>query len=739
MTNPLLRVLVSLLLMAAVAAIGLLYWFLLRPQAQVSGTVAAPVAQRVRIARDTHGVPHIQAASVADALFAQGFVHAQDRLFQMDLTRRGAAGELAEVFGGSLVESDMAIRRLRMRRLAEMHLRNLPGAERQVLTAYAKGVNYFIDTHRHRLPAEFARLQYEPAPWTDTDSLLTALNMAFAMTNTWRDKVARRALTSVGEKEKIDILYPERVGGELLPGSNAWAVSGRLTASGKPLLANDPHLSLALPGLWYANHLQAPGLNVTGVSLPGMPAIICGHNARIAWGITNLQSDVQDVYVEHMEEAGEAVLYSGTTERVRTEDESIRVRGAPAVLFAVRSTRHGPIVQADATRPLALRWTGAEPGFRLPLLALNQASTWPEFRAAVADWQDPPQNFVYADVEGNIGYQVGGRLPIRNGHVGDLPVDGAMGQHEWAGFIPFTELPSSFNPASGMAVTSNQNPFPADYKYVVHGSFAPPYRARQIQALLSGRTDLQPRDMMTIQRDVYSPFLHFLAREVVGAFRGKESGSPLLAGAVRQLVDWDGQMVATRAAPLVMTLVADRVRRTIADRAAPGHGEVYDSQMAPAVVERLLRERSPDWFSDYDEMLRGATLTALDAGATAHGGDPATWRLGNIQAARLSNPIFGGLSILRGPLGSWTRITPTGLDGSPTSVNQITPRVAPSMRMVIDLGALDASLLTLPTGQSGQMLSAHYKDQWPAYIRGTGLPMRFTELGAVDVLTLTPR
>jgi penicillin G amidase len=732
-TNRLLFVVLSVVAIVSIAVIGLGFWFLIRPQAQRSGRLAAPVAQAVRIARDLEGVPHIQAASVADAVFAQGFVHAQDRLFQMDLARRQAAGELAEVWGAEMVQSDVAMRNLRLRHIAEMHLANLPSEERQVLTAYTKGVNYFIDTHRSRLPVELIRLQYRPAAWKDSDSVLGALSMAFAMTNTWRDEVARQALTRVGDPAKIGFLYPDRVGGELLPGSNAWAVAGRLTSSGKPLLANDPHLSLSLPGLWYANHLQAPGLNVTGVSLPGVPLVICGHNERIAWGITNLQADVQDVHEEQSTAAGEAVAPSAATARARAADEPVRVRAAPPVTVAVRSA---PSVQADPSRRLILRWSIAEPGFRLPLLALNQASSWQEFRAAVADWKDPPQNFVYADVDDNIGYQVGGRLPIRSGDPG---VNAGTNPDEWTGFIPFDDLPSSLNPASGMAITSNQNPFTADYKYIVHGSFAPPYRAGQIAARLSAHTGLQPSHMMTIQRDVYSPFLHFLAGEVVRAFRGRESSAPLLMGTVQLLSDWDGQMLASRAAPLVITLVADRVRVTVADRAAPGHGATYDSQMAPALIERLLRDRPSDWFSDYDEMVRRATLEALDAGAMAYGRDPAAWRLGHVQAVRLSNPVFGGWSILRGRLGWWTRIPPTELDGSLTSVNQVTPRLAPSMRMVIDLGDLDRSLLTLPTGQSGQMLSPHYKDHWPAYIRGEGLPMRFYELGEVEVLMLTPQ
>lgn len=720
---------------AASGAAGFV-WVFLRPQAQRSGTLAAPVAGPVHIARDKYGVPHVSADSIDDALFAQGFVHAQDRLFQMDLTRRQAAGELAEVFGSSALASDMAMRRLRMRRLAEMHTRDLPGDERHDLGAYTRGVNSFIDRHRSRLPAEFTWLRYRPAPWAETDCLLAALSMTLGMTNTWRDELTKEALIGAGDKGKVEMLYPDRDGGEFLPGSNAWAVSGRFTASGKPLLANDPHLSLGLPVLWYANHLQAPGLDVTGISFPGLPGVISGHNARIAWGITNLQFDVQDLYATSVNALGTADL---PADAVRIEEETVRVRNGPPVSFAVRSTRHGPVFQTDGPRQLALRWTASERGFRLPLRALNQAATWQQFRAAVSVWRDPPQNFVYADVEGNIGYQVGGRLPIRNGHRGDLPADGDTARHEWAGMIPFSALPSSFNPATGAVVTSNQNPFPADSRYPVHGSFAPHYRAQQIRARLTGRTALQPADMMAIQRDIYSPSLHFLAGEVVRALARTKPASPLMADAARLLTQWDGQMEASGAAPLIMLLVDERVRAAVADRAAPGRGAAYDSQMAPAAIEWLLRERPSAWFPDYKEMLARAAVAAVDAGAKVHGSDPARWRLGNAQQARLANPIFGGMSILVGWLGRWTRIPPTGLSGSLTSVNQVTSRLAPSMRMVVDLGALDASLLTLSTGQSGQMLSPHYKDQWDSYVRGVGIPMRFSTLDAADVLTLMPR
>src|ERR1022692_4254853 len=283
---------------ALLAAAGAVYWFVYRALPQTSGTIAAPVSQRVTIARDALGVPHISAASEDDVFFAQGYVAAQDRLFQMDGLRRLAGGDLSEIVGAGALELDRDSRRLRMRRIAEMAYVSLSPQDRAPLAAYARGVNYFIETHLHALPVEFTLLGYEPRPWSVVDTILIGLHMYRDLTTSWKDEILKRDMRAAGDRAKVDFLFPPRSGGELQPGSNAWAVGGAHTASGKPLLCDDMHLAYSIPGIWYMVHLRAPGLDVSGVSLPGTPSVIVGHNQRIAWGVTNLQFDVQDLYIE---------------------------------------------------------------------------------------------------------------------------------------------------------------------------------------------------------------------------------------------------------------------------------------------------------------------------------------------------------------------------------------------------------------------------------------------------------
>src|SRR5579862_8016518 len=410
---------ITILLAASAAAV---YWFVYRPLPRTSGTIQAPLAQRVTITRDALGVPHISAASEDDALFAQGYVTAQDRLFQMDGLRRLAAGDLSEIVGPGALDLDRDSRRLRMRRIAEQAYATLPAQDRAPLTAYARGVNYFIQTHLRALPVEFVLLGYQPRPWSVVDTILIGLHMYRDLTTTWKDEILKRNMLAAGDRAKVDFLFPPRSGGELQPGSNAWAISGAHTASGKPMLSNDMHLEYSLPGIWYMTHLTAPGLDAAGVALPGCPGIIVGHNRRIAWGITNLQFDVQDLYIEKFDERTGRYLYRGQVEQARAEREIIRVKGRPPVELLVWVTRHGPLFVTENKQEMALRWIVAQPGlFRYPILEIDRARNWQEFTAALTHFPGPGSNFVYADVDGNIGYHAAGVLPLRSGCLGDLP------------------------------------------------------------------------------------------------------------------------------------------------------------------------------------------------------------------------------------------------------------------------------------------------------------------------------
>jgi penicillin amidase len=712
------------------------YWTAYRPLPQTSGRLLAPISAPAIVQREAIGVPHIAAAAWDDAIFLQGYVTAQDRLWQMDALRRLAAGELSAVLGSSTLELDQDARRLRMRRIAGEHARSMPPADRAVMAAYARGVNYFIETHRGRLPLEFTLLRYDPRPWTVLDSVLCGLQMYRSLTTTWRDEVRKMTMLASGDPVKVNLLFPLRAGTEFQPGSNAWAVSGKLTASGKPILANDPHLEWSIPSAWYQVHLKAAGLNVIGVSLPGVPCVIIGHNDRIAWGVTNLGFDVQDLYAEKMEEASGRYLFRGQVEQARLETEWIPVKGARPVEFRQWVTRHGPVILSENNRLFALQWTAAEPGsFQFPFLDLNRAGNWREFTAALARFSGPGQNFVYADVDGNIGYQATGQLPIRKNHDGDVPVDGSSGQYEWEGFIPFDRLPASYNPARGWIVTANQNPFPENYPYRVNGEFGAPFRSLEIRSLVTARGGWRPQDMLVIQKDVYSAFSQFLAREIVVAYDQKKPAREDLNDAVALLRSWNGQMEKQTPAPLILTLVYQQIQKAIVHSAYSGPTDMYRTIMAPAVIQNILSGNTRNWFPDRNAALLHALEAAINQGKQMQGGNLKRWNYGRYNQITIKHPVGSQLQLL----GTYFNVGPVEMSGSSTTIKQISQLLGPSMRFVADLANWDRSLNNIDIGQSGQVLSRHYKDQWDAHYSGRSFPMQFVKVEAKDTLVVEPR
>lgn len=719
-----------------VVGLAATYWYAWRPQPEVSGRITAPVSKSATITRDSLGVPHISAGSWEDAIFLQGFVTAQDRMWQMDSLRRLAAGDLSEVVGGRAAESDSEARRLRLRRIAEEQFKTLTPAARTIFAAYTRGVNHYLETHRGRVSVEFALLGYDPRPWTITDCLLAGLQMNRILSTSWEDELRKATMLATGDPAKVNILFPTRAGNEIQVGSNAWAISGAHTASGRPILSSDPHLSYTLPSTWYMVHLKAPGLDVSGVSLPGIPAVIIGHNDRIAWGATNLQFDVQDLYIEKFDPRTGRYLYRGQIEQARLERDMLAVRGEQPREIATWVTRHGPIFLTENNQYYALRWAAAEPGaLEFPFLDIDRARNWNDFTAALARFPGPPQNFAYADIDGNIGYHAAGKLPIRRNYPGDMPVDGSSGEFEWDGFIPFDQLPSSFNPASGIVISANDNPFPENYPYRVSGAFASPHRARQILALLSVRDKWQPQDMLAVQKDVYSAFAHFLARQIVTAYQARKSHNPDLEEAVEALRDWNGQMEIGLAAPMVTTLVYQRLRKAIADRATAGKGAIYQFHMAPSVVENILRARPKDWFPDYDQLILRCFSEGVEEGKNLQGSSVKRWNYGDYVRLTITHPVLGHLPWI----GKYFNVGPVDMSGSSTTVKQRNTTVGPSMRMVVDFSGFDRSLQNITIGESGHVLSRHYRDQWDAYYAGHSFPMQFNKVEGKDVLVVDPQ
>ncbi len=723
---------IAVLLVAGAALVG---WYVLRPLPQRSGAVEAPIAAGATVNFDTHGEPHIRAASVEDAFFVQGYVTAQDRLWQMDALRRYSGGSLAEILGPNLLESDRESRKLRIRRIAEDAYVTLPPADRAAFAAYTRGVNHFIATHRNDLPLEFTLLNYQPRPWSVVDCLLLCLHMYRNLTTTWKDEIVKNNMLAQGDRAKVEFLFPMHGLADASPGSNSWAMAGSRTASGKPLLSSDMHLEYSLPGIWYMTHLEAPGLNVAGVALPGAPGIVVGHNQRIAWGITNLHFDVQDLYIENLDERTGRYLFRGQVEQARVEREVIRVKNAPNVELTSWITRHGPIYLADGKQRLSLRWTAAERGMlQYPFIDINRAQNWREFTAAIGRLPGPGSNFVYADVDGNIGYHAAGALPRRHNYRGDVPVDGASGNFEWDGYIPFDELPSVYNPPSGLIVSANQNTFPENFAYPLNGNFAAPFRAQQIRALLTARNGWRAADMLAVQKDIYSAFSHFLAGQLVAAYQKRNAHNPDLDGAVELLRGWNGQMNKDLAAPFLITLAFQHLRRTVAENASPAAGMNYEFSMASVALERLLTERPAGWFADYDEMLLRVLADAVEEGRRIQGRDPKHWRYGDYLRVAINNPVLHEVPWV----GQYFDIGPVPMSGSSTTVKQTSRTLAPSMRMNADLGDWDRSLLNIPIGQSGQILSSHYKDQWEDYYNARSFPMQFGKVNAASTLVFKP-
>lgn len=734
---------VNILIAIALIAAGVIfYWVFYRALPQTSGTIHTQVSQPVEVGRDRLGVPHIKAQTLEDAIFVQGYTVAEDRMWQMDSLRRLSAGELSEIVGAAGLESDRESRRLRLRRIAEQIYVNLAEPDKKIFAAYARGVNAFIESHRGRYGVEFTLLQYDPRPWSVVDSILVGLHMYRTLTSSWRNKLVKDQMLRTGEPDKVNFLFPLRSGAEIMPGgdmhpgSNAWAVSGAHSATGKPLLSNDMHLEFTLPGIWHMTHLEAPGLNVSGVELPGVPGIIVGHNDRIAWGITNLGFDVQDLYVEKMDLRTGKYVFRNEVEQAREERDLIVIKGRQPEEMVNWVTRHGPVFQQSGGGAMTLRWTAADPAiFTYVFMDIDRARNWDDFKRALSRYGGPSQNFVYADVDGNIGYHAAGKLPIRRNYDGGVPVDGSSGENEWDGYIPFEELPQAFNPKNGFIVTANQNPFPADFPYRVGGIFAAQYRSRQIlDMLLAGGNKLRPEDNLKIQKDVYSGLGKYLARQLAAAYDKRGAVNPVFNDAVGMLRSWDGQMDKDRAEPFIVTLVYQYIRKAVAERAAPGSGNLYDTQVSSAVVERILKERPPGWFDDYNELLLRCFADGMEEGQRIQGTDPKRWRWGKYAYVEIENPI-----VTRVPwVGKYFNIGPVAMSGAPTTVKQLNQRLGPSERMDVSVGDWDASLLDLTIGESGHIASWHYRDEWDAYYAGQSFPMQFGKVDVKSTATFVP-
>ena len=745
------RGLLALVLLSILAGIGG-YFFLRSGLPETRGEIAlSGLDGEIEVLRDGHGLVTIRAGSTADSFFALGFVHAQDRFGQMELTRRIGRGRISEVAGEYTLPFDELMRLLRIHEMAEASLAQLSPENRRSLDSYVAGVNAFLESRSGALPPEFYLFAVtEPEPWTAADSLIWGKLMALQLSGDWRGELRRAELAKILTPRQFRELFPElpedapTTLAALPPGetlmsalppemqnlgaSNAWNLSAARSASGAPLLANDPHLRLQAPPPWYLVRIETPEGVRAGATAPGVPVILIGHNGVAAWGFTTTHSDTQDLIVEKLdpEDSGRYMTPAGPR-AFETRAEVIRIRGGETHEVTLRYSRHGPIIsdvdegaaaKSEAGSVLALAWPGlmendttSEAFFRL-----NRATSWPAFRSAVSGFLAPQQNIFYADVNGAIGFISPARVQIRAGYDGSLPTSGWDKEEIWSGFIPFEELPQALNPPSGQIVNANNRVTPPDHPYELASDYDLPYRAARIEALLAGRSGLTVEDMQAIQTDVLSP----MAAELLPILLQTPARDEEAAAALELLRGWDGTMAAEDTAPLIFSAWFRELDRALfADELGSRYAEL--GRPSPDRILAALRHHEhwcDDTATEAGESCADAQARALEAALALLGerGDPLEQSWGDWHRAELGHPIFSRIPVIGGLLGL---DPPTG--GGNYTVNRGTPELnggdglfrhihGPGLRAVFDLSDLDNSRFVISSGQSGNILSPHFGD-----------------------------
>ena len=795
---PLLSLVLFVLAALALAFIGVLWYIFWRPLARTKqDLVIDELSAPVEIVRDRWGVPHIYAGTARDAFLAQGYVHAQDRLFQLEYARLLARGSLAEALGPAALEADRWSRVIGFWRAAERDVAALAPEDRDALTAYTAGVNAFLEANQLRRPAEFTIVGHVPQPWQIQDSVGILKVLGWALSMNWEAELVRMQLIQRLGPERAAELDPALRNGKLpadgdgldaaalaaagqlmaayqevagwfgnapAAGSNNWVVNAQRVAGPMPLLANDPHLTVSIPSLWYENHIEAAdgSLRVTGATFAGVPGVVSGHNDHIAWGITAGRADNQDLYVERSNPADATQFRAGDQwlpATILREQMTVRGQQEP-VIEEVVVTRHGPLIntlipteaRADLP-PLALRWSGHSASSAIHgLLQLQSAADWTSFRAALAAVGEPSMNFVYADDAGNIGYQYAARVPIRRSGHGLVPAPGWDRDDEWEGFVPFDDLPSQFNPPDGFAASANNRPPQADSGPWIGADWDPGYRFERIVKLLQSKPRFTQRDFQRFQTDVYSG----LAEKLTPWFVLAEGRNQLERRIVQELESWNLRMEVDSfpaAAFEVMRLhlldivLTDKLGplarqfkgRTISDIFA---ASPFSGHSGPFLVN-LLENESSWWYGD-DETgkprTRDAVLTlALQCTAETLyqmiGKDPRKWAWGKVHQIEFSHP-FGRGRVLhwlfnRGqyPIGGNDHTVWMTANELTLPFGLVTTTA--TYRQVLQVGDWDRSTSILSTGQSGQPGSPHYADHIDMWREGEQHPMLWTR-AAVD-------
>lgn len=771
-------VLIVVILIAAV-----LLWLRTTGPGSDSTLRVAGLTAPVTIERDGYGIPTIIAANAGDAMFALGFLHAEERLFQMELIRRAGAGRLSELFGPAALPTDKYMRTLGLYRAAEAEYRNLSPDTRADLDAYVAGVNAWLTQRSVALPPEYYLIRARPEPWKPADSLVWGKLMSLQLAGNFRDELLRARLLQQIKPDELNVLYPPYPKGApsftgettawlkgvdldaiyaAIPAivgptyeSNNWVVDGKHTKSGKPMLANDPHLALDAPGVWYLAHIKTPDLDVAGVTAPGNPYVVLGHNAHIAWGFTTTTGDVEDLFIEKVDPKDPTHYLTPTgSAAFVTREETIAVRGAPSVKLTVRETRHGPVISdlggkygetAATGTVLALETTWLTPDDHTPeaLRSINSAKNWTDFRNAMKRFTAPEQNMVFADDAGDIGFIAPALIPIRGKGDGSMPSPGWTGEYDWKGFIPFDDLPRGLNPPGGRFVTANQKIVPDSYKYFISRDWDIPNRAVRINQMLDAFKDkkLGPDDFAAMQADTLS----LAAEDLVPLMTAIQPNDARDRHAIERLQAWKFHMDRDLVEPLIFTAWLRELERALfAKKLGPVFRDYWSFR--PLVVHGILTAHR-DWCvpdggkqGDCAAVLATSLHSALDQLAARYGDDMADWTWGRAHVAPFPNQFWSNVPVLRG---LFRLDIPT--DGGSDTVNRgeveygneampFADLHGPGLRTIVDLASpADARFLITP-GQSANPLSPHYGDlveRWRdfAWLKfGAAAPVAMTHL-----------
>ncbi len=810
------RRLFTLVLLLVVAAALAAWVYTQRVLPATSGTLVLPGARApLQILRDAHGIPTIRAASPRDAMYGLGVAHAQDRLWQMETHRRIGAGRLAEAFGEAALDTDRFLRTLGVRRVAAAQWAAASPASREALQAYSDGVNAVITQLKAR-PPEFVILGLQPEAWTPEDSLAWAIMMAWDLGANWNTELIRLRLALKMPKDRIDQLLPPYPG-DAVPktldyaafyrglkldgqqalaepallrllaaapesglegtGSNSWVLAGSRTTTGKPLLANDPHLKLSTPALWYFARLEAPGLDVAGATMPGLPGVVMGQNKHIAWGFTNTGPDVQDTYLERIK-PDDPTQYQTPTgwARFDTRQEVIRVKGQADVALTVRSTRHGPVL-SDAVlsglgddphgtlgpkaRPgyaIALRWTGLDPDHDIMAASMqfNTADSVEAFIAASRGWLVPMQNMAVADANGHIALVSPGRVPLRqadNDLRGLAPAPGWEARYDWAGFIPADQVPLIRDPAAGYIANANQRVTLPDYPHFITHHWALPFRFQRITQLIDAQPTHSQADLGRLHADVKS----LAVAQMLPRLQKAQSAHPLAAAAQAQLATFDGTMAADKAAPLIYWAWHRHLTQQVLtdDLGAPLYDRLLGQRGYFDALEGVLGSGDPWWCDDKatsavetcPQQIDRAFTAALDELQAAQGLDVAAWQWGKAHIARSEHRPFSKVKLLA----QWFEVrTPVGGDSYTVNVSRVSLKAdsttgeyylsehGPSLRGLYDLADRANSRVVHSTGQSGIVWSPLFRSWAEPWRRVEGVPLFVPASALVQTLSITP-